>query len=177
MAAPDDRDIVELDAACPWCGGNRFVRGRVYLKPTPLWLVDWSGWFDGDTQVLMCTRCGYLHWFGRPVEGQGPRACLGCGAAMDEGAFACPSCGWSPGPTDGGGPAAPRECLACRAPMEPDDEVCRRCGWSYWGDKGDDLMVCLECGTTIPADTSRCPSCGWTYLASDAADDGDKSGS
>jgi DNA-directed RNA polymerase subunit RPC12/RpoP len=52
--------------SCRQCGSTRFFRGRAQLntKDMTLWGLDY---FDKSARTLRCKKCGFIHWFGKPL--------------------------------------------------------------------------------------------------------------
>lgn len=93
MAELNEDDIIETDFECVSCGYTRFVQTPAQFDRTASPFANWP-WLKADEVfVYMCARCGYMHWFGPPLEN--PDECIQCGAPMAENEKVCPSCGWT----------------------------------------------------------------------------------
>ena len=92
MAEWNEDDIVETDFECISCGHTRFVHTDTEFGHGGSPFVHWP-WLQEPIEVFMCARCGYMHWFGTPLEDQDE--CIQCGEPMAEGETVCPSCGWT----------------------------------------------------------------------------------
>lgn len=109
-------EVTEVKPKCLCCGNDRFVNDHAGLVGRR-WLVpDWA-------KIVICTRCGFIHFFKDPPPGEyakgmdfasavsGVRAvqdadlaaaapdeatvCLGCGETIPRGETKCAICGWT----------------------------------------------------------------------------------
>ncbi|HKW12704.1 MAG TPA: hypothetical protein VJO33_20115 [Gemmatimonadaceae bacterium] len=52
---------------CGHCGGDRFEKRDVVLRPNTMFSVD-ASWLDRGAVVLICVHCTSLQWFGTSPE-------------------------------------------------------------------------------------------------------------
>jgi hypothetical protein len=103
---------------CQHCGGDVFAHRTAQLNTPALTFLNLD-WLNRSSDVYVCERCGFLHWF----LDAGHRQVAG---AAEEFAPALP-----PEPIDGDDASSPTTCLACGTTIEPGQDACGKCGWTY----------------------------------------------
>lgn len=52
---------------CMHCKNEHFLEGNALLNTRGLTFFGFD-WLNESAATLMCNRCGYIHWFGKPVK-------------------------------------------------------------------------------------------------------------
>lgn len=56
----------DVEVSCVHCKHNKFEQGKALLNTRGLTFLELD-WLNNDATTLICKRCGFIHWFGRPV--------------------------------------------------------------------------------------------------------------
>ncbi|KKM09925.1 hypothetical protein SY88_16905 [Clostridiales bacterium PH28_bin88] len=56
-----------IQVICGHCKNDFFHKGNALLNTRGLTFLDLD-WLNQSATTLICTRCGYVHWFGREVR-------------------------------------------------------------------------------------------------------------
>jgi uncharacterized protein len=109
-------EIAGKELHCSHCGGENFRReqARIFKRR----FLDKSGWASPKAVVLICTVCGFVHWFSETY-----------GAPLPGGDW--PEDVIAPDSSEGDDRSEPTQCLACCAAIPPGQVKCPECGWTY----------------------------------------------
>ena len=64
---PGRYTVLDRVLTCTICTNDIFVERSVLLNTFRMLLLE-MGWADKSATALICTRCGYMHWFGKKPE-------------------------------------------------------------------------------------------------------------
>ena len=59
---PKSYSINNKQVICFYCGCNEFEEGSALLNTSGMTLMNLD-WADRSATILICTQCGYIHWF------------------------------------------------------------------------------------------------------------------
>lgn len=85
---------------CQHCAYDQFLERKALLNTAGLTFFNLE-WANQSARLLVCARCGFLHWFvpsPRPLlirDASEPVVCPSCDGTIPAGATRCASCGWS----------------------------------------------------------------------------------
>ena len=64
---PGRYTVLDRALTCAICMNDTFVERSVLLNTFRMLLLE-MGWADKSATALICTKCGYIHWFGKKPE-------------------------------------------------------------------------------------------------------------
>lgn len=57
----------QLKIGCVHCGHDRFESGKALLNTRGMTYLGLD-WLNENATILICKRCGYIHWFNQAVS-------------------------------------------------------------------------------------------------------------
>lgn len=95
MNGGEDLERAAGPLSCVICGHGEFRRRKALLNSRSATFLGLD-FFDEGAEVLICRKCGYVHWFVPSSGGlEDEFNCPSCGETIRADQEQCASCGWT----------------------------------------------------------------------------------